>query len=184
MKKTSENKTCTLVKGALISLVLNSLIIALGAIYGCSSDGVYDEPWLTKEHKTRAASDMNLMMEPPLPGNFVIEQGNGRTPVLDSVKFTLNIYWDEIDGDSPLLAKIEIDPILQSGQHDKQVTGGPTCTGSYSMHNGAHSIKYDMSYTYKKLQNGTGQWSGDIPRSFSGYYSIPERFIYDHTGDF
>ena len=184
MKKNSENRTCSLVKAAFISLGLNTLILALGAIYGCSSDGVYDEPWLTKEHKTRASLDMNLMMEPPMPGNFVIEEGSGNTLVLDSVKFTLNIHWDEIDGGSPSLSEITIVPVKESNQDDKQVTRGPICSGTYCMHNGAHSIKYDMSYTYKQRQNESGQWSDDISRSFSGYYSIPERFIYDHTNDF
>ena len=32
--------------------------IALISLYSCSADGEYDEPWVNKEHRTRAASDV------------------------------------------------------------------------------------------------------------------------------
>lgn len=184
MKKKIENRTCSLIRTAVITLVLNPLIIALGAIYGCSSDGEYEEPWLTKEHKTRAALDMNLMMEPPLSGNFVIQEANGSTCVYDSVNFKVDFYWPEIDGDNPSLAEIIVEAKKRPDQNNKQVTRGPKCIGTCCMHNGAHCISYHLSYTYKKYHAESGQWSDTIPRSYSGYYPIPEEYIHDHTGDF
>ena len=71
-------------------LPLAAAITALGLTFSCSTDNEYEEPWLNKEHKTRAGN--------PESGLYMLEAGTTSATFTDSrIKVKFNISW----GDSP-----------------------------------------------------------------------------------
>lgn len=71
-------------------LTVAATIATLGFTFSCSSDNDYEEPWLNKEHKTRAGN--------PESGLYMLEAGTTSATFTDSrIKVKFDISW----GDSP-----------------------------------------------------------------------------------
>lgn len=79
-----------IIKKVVATLGLTALIITLGSMYSCSSDGEYEEPWLNKEHRTRAAI---LTTRYEAPSEQMIEEGYQVVTLDIKPKCSVELHW-------------------------------------------------------------------------------------------
>ena len=71
-------------------LTLAATIAALGLTFSCSTDNEYEEPWLNKEHKTRAAM---MTARNEAPSEQMVEEGSQVVTLDIKPKCSVELHW-------------------------------------------------------------------------------------------